>query len=210
MHFIEKVASYYGTYQVSDNDEALLKTASEDGVSKDDLVAFHNLTQGNMFTGENLIQLEKEAEESDSRLIQFGFAVDDYVAGNLDDEGLMKVAYDMGLDEEDVQFVLGQVGIQMEEAGLIQKEASAGLDEELLDKVASAVQFLIENDINPELAFTIAANTDEEGYPVDEKTASLMGELGEEALDKIAEALDMVGGEVTPEVARAVIAVLNS
>jgi len=208
MNLIEKVASYYNTYKVSNADESLLKTASVDGIGKDDLIAFHNLTEANMFTGENLIELQKEAEESESKIIQLGFTIDKVINGELPEDEIQKTASALGMDEEDVGFITAHIQRQMEEAGIVEKTASY-LDAELIDKVASAAQLLIENNIDPIEAFTVAANTDEEGYPVDEKTAYAMNQYADAELDKIAEAVDMVGGAITPEVAETLLSLLE-
>jgi len=123
MKFIEKTASYYETYLRADAKDGLLKTAAVDGVSYGDLIAFHNLTQGNMFTGRNLIKLAEEDMKT-SKLVQLGEAIDRLNNQEITKQDLYKIASDLGMDAEDVDFVLDQIEKQAEEALGVNKEAS--------------------------------------------------------------------------------------
>ena len=198
MNFIEKVASYLETYAVSENKESLLKTAGEEGVCADDLVAFHNLTKGNVFTGENLIQTDTAPEESESKLIQLGLTIDKVASENGDMDEVIKKAEILGLDTEDVAFVYASLQKQAEEAGIIPTEPKND------ENVEKGVQILKEAGLNPVAAVEIALNVDEEGNPTDEKVASMIQELTTEEIDKIAEAMELIG-EITPEKAQQII-----
>lgn len=201
MAFIEKVASYYGTYLSSDNTEGLLKTASEEGVSKDDLIAYHNLTEGNIFTGDNIIQIEGDPENSDSKLIQLGLTIDKVASEGLDENLILEKAAELQMDSTDVGFIVANIQKQAAEAGVVEPDQ----DPELVEKVASSMKYLLNNGIDPIQAYEMYLNVDEEGNFTDEKVASLAQQYTEEDFDKIAEAIEMIGREFDDEVASIVL-----
>ena len=205
MRFIEKVAGYLDSYVAADNKDGVIKVAQEDGVSPDDLVAYHNLTEGNIFTGENLIQTQVDPEVSDSKLIQLGFTIDKVASENLPVETILEKAAELGMDDEDVGFVMAHLRRQMQEAGLAQES----VDSETKEKVAQAITLLRNAGVDPKEGFEIALNVDENGNIADEKVASVMAKYNEAQLDKIAEAIELIGGEITPEVAREILVQLQ-
>jgi len=192
MSFIEKVASYFQTYENSSTKEGLLKIAAEDGVTADDLVAFHNLVYGNIFTGKNL--LKTASENPESKIIAIGMAFDKVASGEMTPEEVVAYANELGMTKEDVDFIYAQIEKQAEEAGIIEPEANE-YDEDLTDKVAEAMDYLDANGIDPISGLIIAANVNEEGLIADEKVAEEAVEAGftEEDLTKIAEVVDFLG-----------------
>ena len=205
MKFIEKVAGYLDSYVVADNKDGVIKVAQEDGVSPDDLIAYHNLTQGNIFTGENIIQTKTEPEQSDSKLIQLGFTIDKVAQENLPIETIFDKGAELGMDEEDVAFVMDNLRRQMQEAGLAEPQ----VDEETKEKVAQAISILRNGGIDPKEGFEIALNVDENGHFIDEKVASIASKYNDAQFEKIAEAVELLGGEITPEIAREILAQLQ-
>ena len=203
MKFMEKVASYLDTYTSSEAKESLLKVASEDGVTTDDLVAYHNLTEGNIFTGENLIAIETDPDKSSSKLIQLGNTIDKVASEGLDQSLIYKTAEELGLDNEDVAFYLTALQKQAEEAGLAPTEHKAS------ENVVNAITLLKEAGLDPVEAITAAINVDEEGNVADEKVAAIIANYTESDLDKIAEAMDMIG-EITPAVAEEILGLANA
>jgi len=192
MSFIEKVASYFQTYENSSAKEGLLKIAAEDGVTADDLVAYHNLVYGNIFTGKNL--LKTASENPESKIIAIGMAFDKVASGEMTPEEVVAYANELGMTKEDVDFIYAQIEKQAQEAGVIEPEANEN-DEELIDKVAEAMDFLDANGIDPLSGLIIAANVNEEGLIADEKVAEDAVEAGftEEDLTKIAEVVEFLG-----------------
>ena len=203
MKFMEKVASYLDAYTTSDAKDSLLKVASEDGVTTDDLIAYHNLTEGNIFTGENLIAIETDPEQSESKLIQLGNTIDKVAAEGLDESLIYKTAEELGFDNEDVAFYLASLQKQAEEAGLAPQANAPS------ENVVNAVNLLKEAGLDPVEAITVALNVDEEGNVTDEKVAAVIANYTEEDLDKIAEAMEMIG-EVTPAVAEEILGLANA
>ena len=203
MKFMEKVASYLDTYTSSEAKESLLKVASEDGVTTDDLVAYHNLTEGNIFTGENLIAIETDPDKSSSKLIQLGNTIDKVASEGLDQSLIYKTAEELGFDNEDVAFYLTALQKQAEEAGL------APAEHQVSENVANAITLLKEAGLDPVEAITAAINVDEEGNVADEKVAAIIANYTEGDLDKIAEAMDMIG-EITPAVAEEILGLANA
>jgi len=192
MSFIEKVASYFQTYENSSAKEGLLKIAAEDGVTADDLVAYHNLVYGNIFTGKNL--LKTASENPESKIIAIGTAFDKVASGEMTPEEVVAYANELGMTKEDVDFIYAQIEKQAQEAGVIESESNEN-DEELTDKVAEAMDFLDANGIDPISGLIIAANVNEEGLIADEKVAEEAVEAGftEEDLTKIAEVVEFLG-----------------
>ena len=203
MKFMEKVASYLEAYTASEAKDSLLKVASEDGVTTDDLIAYHNLTEGNIFTGENLIAIESNPEESTSKLIQLGNTIDKVASEGLDESIIFKTAEELGLDNEDVAFYLTALQKQAEEAGLAPQANAPS------ENVVNAVNLLKEAGLDPVEAITVALNVDEDGNVSDEKVAAVIANYTDEDLDKIAEAMEMIG-EITPAVAEEILGLANA
>jgi len=196
MKFLEKVAGYVESYNTVNNKEGLIKVATEDGVTPDDLVAYHNLMYGNMFTGEGLI---KTAGENGS-LVALGTMIDKVIKEEMEMGDLYKEAQALGMDEEDVDAVLNVIEKQAMEAGVINEPVEVTFNENTpLNKVAEAMDYLEANGINPVDAITIAANVTPEGN-IDEKIAEEIVAVGYtgEHMEKIAEAIAYMGG-LTPE-----------
>jgi len=187
MRFLEKVASYANAYINSDNKETLIKTAAVDGVTPDDMIAYHNLTEGNIFTGENIIKIAGAPEESESPIIRFGFELDKLASGEATEDEVIQAGLEMGLDMEDMQTIFAHLQKQA-------AEAFGDPAEERFEKVAEALDYLAQNGIDPAAAIDIVLNTDEEGNVVDEKVAAYANALSDEDLVKIAEAIDYMGG----------------
>jgi len=205
MKFIPKVASYLDAYTNADNKEGILKVASEEGVTSDDLVAYHNLTEGNIFTGENIIQIEGDASKSESPLIQLGFTIDKVASEGLDESIIFETAKNLGMDDEDVAFVISQLQKQAEEAGIVENKET----NEEQEKIANAITMLKEAGLDPKEAIEIALNVDEEGNFTDEKVAEAAAKYTEEDFDKIAEAMEMIG-EITPEKASLILELIEA
>jgi len=206
MKHIEKVANYFEAYTTSGNKDAMIKIASEDGVTPDELVAFHNLTQGNVFTGENLIKVA--SDNPDSKIIALGMAFDK-LASEEDftvDDLYAYAENELGMDREDVDFVYSNLEKQAEAAGIVDdnngnnndNEANQNSDipEELVEKIAEAMDYLDEAGINPIDGLFIGANLGEDNLIADEKIASEAAEAGFEVedLQKIAEVAEYLGG----------------
>ena len=203
MKFIGKVDSYLNTYVTADNKDGILKVAAEDNVTSDDLVAYHNLTQANIFTGENLLKVAN-VENSDSKLVQLGLTIDKVNTENLDESVILKTAEELGLDQEDVNFVLDNLQRQAIEAGIVETNPEFEKQAEEFDKVANAVILLKQAGLDPKAAIELALNIDENGQATDEKVAAELTQLSEADLDKIAEAMEEIG-EVTPSKAKMIL-----
>jgi len=187
MRFLEKVAAYADAYVNSDNKDTLIKTAAVDGVTPDDMIAFHNLMEGNIFTGENIIKIAGAPEESQSPIIRFGFELDKLASGETTEEEVIQRGLEMGLDMEDIQTIYATLQKQA-------AEAFGDPSEERFEKVAEALDYLAQNGIDPIAAIDVVLNTDEEGNVIDEKVAAYANALSDEELAKIAEAIDYMGG----------------
>jgi len=187
MRFLEKVAAYADAYINSDNKDTLVKTAAVDGVTPDDMIAFHNLMEGNIFTGENIIKIAGAPEESQSPIIRFGFELDKLASGEATEEEVIQRGLEMGLDMEDIQTIYATLQKQA-------AEAFGDPSEERFEKVAEALDYLAQNGIDPIAAIDVVLNTDEEGNVIDEKVAAYANALSDEELAKIAEAIDYMGG----------------
>jgi hypothetical protein len=208
MQFIEKVASYFETYTTSNVKDGVVKVASEDGVSPDELVAFHNLVHGNIFTGENLIKTA--SEEPDSKIIALGLMFDKLASEeNITIDDIYAYAdSELGMDEEDVDFVYVNIEKQAEEAGLLDNQNAEENTDELVDKIAEAMTYLADNGIEPVDGLFIGANLAEDNLIADEKVAEEAAEAGfePEDLQKIAEAVEFIGkvDEEVLEIAHAI------
>ena len=206
MRFMDKVASYLDAYATGENKDGILKTAAEDNVSADDLVAYHNLTEGNIFTGKNIIETGNNPAESDSKIIQLGFTIDKVASEGLDENIIYQTAATLGMDDEDVAFLYGNIQKQAEEAGVAPQ---ASVDDETANRIGAAINLLKEAGLNPQPAIELALNVNEDGQFTDEKIAEEAAQLTEEDFDKIAEAMEMIG-EITPEVADMIISLSNN
>ena len=206
MRFINKVDSYLSTYVTADNKDGILKVAAEDNVTSDDLVAYHNLVEGNIFTGENLLKVAN-AENSDSKLVQLGLTIDKVNAEGLDDSIILKTASELGLDQEDVNFVVENLQRQAIEAGVVEANPEFEKQAEDFGQVADAVIMLKQAGLNPKAAIELALNIDENGQPTNEKVASEMSYLSETDFDKIAEAMEVLG-EITPNKAKMILEII--
>lgn len=203
MRFIDKVDSYLNTYVTADNKEGILKVAAEDNVTSDDLVAYHNLVEGNIFTGENLLKVAN-VENSDSKLVQLGLTIDKVATEGLDDSIILKTAEELGLDQEDVAFVIDNLQRQAIEAGVVETNPEFEKQAEEFEQIADAVTLLKQAGLNPKAAIELALNIDENGQPLDEKVAAELTQLSENDLDKIATAMEVIG-EITPNKARMIL-----
>lgn len=203
MRFISKVDSYLNTYVTADNKDGILKVAAEDNVTSDDLVAYHNLIQANMFTGENLLKVAN-IENSDSKLVQLGLTIDKVNAENLDESIILKTAEELGLDQEDVNFVIENLQRQAREAGIVDTNPQFEKEAEDFSQVSNAVIILKQAGLDPKAAIELALNVDENGQTTDEKVAAELTQLSEADLDKIAEAMGELG-EMTPSKAKMVL-----
>ena len=203
MRFIDKVDSYLNTYVTADNKEGILKVAAEDNVTSDDLVAYHNLVEGNIFTGENLLKVAN-AENSDSKLVQLGLTIDKVATEGLDDSIILKTAEELGMDREDVAFVIDSLQRQAIEAGVVETNPEFEKQAEDFGQIADAVILLKQAGLNPKAAIELALNIDENGQPLDEKVAAELTQLSEDDLDKIATAMEVIG-EITPNKARMIL-----
>ena len=203
MRFISKVDSYLNTYVTADNKDGILKVAAEDNVTSDDLVAYHNLIQANMFTGENLLKVAN-IENSDSKLVQLGLTIDKVNAENLDESIILKTAEELGLDQEDVNFVIENLQRQAREAGIVDTNPQFEKEAEDFSQVSNAVIILKQAGLDPKAAIELALNIDENGQTTDEKVAAELTQLSEADLDKIAEAMGELG-EMTPSKAKMVL-----
>jgi len=188
MRFLEKVAGYIESYNNVDNKEGIIKVAAEENVTPDDMVAYHNLFFGNMFTGEGLVK----TASSNGNLVALGNMIDKVINDHMEFGDLYKEAAALGMDSEDVDTVLNSIEKQAMEAGIIANEET---DEMLLSKVAEAMDYMESNGIDPMDALIIASNVTPEG-DLDEKIASeavAMGYNGNH-MDIIAESLSYIGG----------------
>jgi len=189
MKFLNKVAGYIESYNNVENKEGIVKIASEDGVTPDDLVAYHNLAYGNMFTGENLVK----TASNNGNLIALGSMVDRVINDQMELGDLYKEAAALGMDNEDVDIVLDSIEKQAMEAGIIDIQNNE--EQSNLDKIAEAMDYLDVNGIDPMDAVTIASSVTPSG-DLDEKVANEIVAAGYngEHLDKIAEAISYIGG----------------
>jgi len=190
MKFIEKVAGYFTAYTSSSAKEGIMKVAEEDGVTPDDIAAFHNLTEGNIFTGRNIIKVA--SEEPNSKLMALGMALDK-LATEEDFTFNDVYAYaeqELDMDKEDVDFVVETLDKQAEEAGMIENET-----DDIVEKVATAMDLLESNGIHPIDGLFIGATLGEDNLIADEKVAEEAAENGfePEDLQKVAEAVSIIG-----------------
>jgi len=191
MKFIEKVAGYFTAYTSSSAKEGIMKVAEEDGVTPDDIAAFHNLTEGNIFTGRNIVKVA--SEEPNSKLMALGMALDK-LATEEDftfDDVYAYAEQELDMDREDVDFVVETLNKQAEEAGLMENET-----DDVAEKIATAMDLLESNGIHPIDGLFIGATLGEDNLIVDEKVAEEAAENGfePEDLQKIAEAVSIIGG----------------
>jgi hypothetical protein len=185
MTFFKKVASFGQTVEASVNVESIVKVAGESGISRNDLIVHHNLTQGNVFTGANLVKVAED--EADSVLLVAVSAYEKLASDEINAYQAMAIITDAGLTAEDFNEV----------ADLIDKQASdaAGItaDDDVWEKIAEAHDFLSEAGLDPvsSLEFATEFSAAESEYEQD-KVASEFDGLDEESIDKIAEAFDFL------------------
>ena len=182
MAFFKQVDSFAQALNANENADSIIKVASENGVSRNDLIVHHNLTEGNAFTGENLIKVAED--EPESPLLVAVSAYEKLASGEIDEDGAYGMISQAGLDEEDFNIVADLIEKQAEEAGVMATE-------DVWEKVAEAHDYLSSFGLDPvnsiEFAENFAAAPDEE---TQDKVASAYDGLDEEAIDKIAEAYD--------------------
>lgn len=210
MNFLEKVASFADQYSnTAEGEEGiLLKVASDMDVRYEDMVALHNIVDANVFTGEGVVKIAEEAEPS--RLAMVGDLWEKIANEEIGEEGMLLAAEEIGMDSEEIAFVLDALDKQAEEAGLYAdedgKEAVAGegegegeeagitADDATWEKIAEAHTFLADADIDVMAALDFAVDMSEaEDEEAGEKVASEYGDLDDEMMDKIAEAVEFLG-----------------
>lgn len=192
MEFLEKVAAFADQLTSAENEqeqEALLKVASDMDVGYEDVVAFHNILEGNIFTGENLVKVAEEIEPS--RIAYVGDLWEKLATGEVGPEAVEVYSEELGLSPEETVFILDQLDKKAEEAGLFAEPADQFIDEVAIEKVAEAYEYLAESGIDPMAAMDFAvemlnAENEEEG----EKIASEYEGLDDETLDKVAEVVE--------------------
>lgn len=194
MEFLTKVAKFADDYnEAADGTEGdLLKVASNNDVSFADIVALHNVTSANIFTGENLVKLAADMEPS--RIAAVGELWEKIAADEIGDEGIRAFADGIDLDDSEIQYILEAIDKQAEEAGVFD-ESEIHADQETWDKIAEAHDFLVAADIDPveALAFADAyMNAEEAEEGAGEKVAAEYSDIDQESFDKIAEAFDFL------------------
>ena len=182
MAFFKQVDSFAQALDASENTDSIVKVASENGVSRNDLIVHHNLTQGNVFTGENLIKVAED--EAESPLLVAVAAYEKLASGEIGEDDAYGMITQAGLDEDDFNTVADLIDKQASEAGVVATE-------DVWEKIAEAHDFLTAADIDPVVALEFAseytAAPDEE---TQDKVASSFDGLDEESIDKIAEAFE--------------------
>jgi len=180
MTFFQKVASFGQAVQASEDVESIVKVAAESDVSRNDLIVLHNLTVGNVYTGEDIVKVAED--EADSILLVAVSAYEKVASGEIDEAQAISMVEEAGLVADDLYDVAGLIDKQASEAGVV-------ADQDVWEKVAEAHEFLVEAGLDPvasmEFAETYSAAEDGEAQ---DKVASEFDGLDEESFDKIAEA----------------------
>ncbi len=195
MNFLIKVAEFADQYaNVSPEEEAgFLKVASDMEVGFADMAALHNVTSANVFTGEGIVKIAEDAEPS--RIALVGDLWEGLVNEQLGTETIKIASDQIGLDPEEISFLLDHLDKQAEEAGILGGEDEVMADDETWEKIAEAHKYLSDANIEimPALDFAsdmIAAEDDEAG----EKVAAEYSDLDDDTFDKIAEAIEYLSG----------------
>jgi len=181
MTFYDRVESFAMASDAAADFDGLVKVAEDSGVTVNDLIVHHNLTQGNLFTGENLIKIAEEIEPS--ALLGAVNVFEKMASDNYSDEDAMAELASYGLEVEDYEKVAEALNGQMEEIALDRD----------LDKVAEAHAFLEENGIDPVSAITLITDLNNIGSPEEgEKIASEYSDLDADMEDKLAQVQDFL------------------
>jgi hypothetical protein len=182
MTFFDKVASFGQTVQASTDVEGIVKVASDEGISRNDLIVHHNLLNGNVFTGENLIKVA--SDEPESALLVAVSAYEKLASDEINEDQAFAMIDEAGLTAEDFDQVADLIDKQASDAGVV-------ADEDVWEKIAEAHDFLIEAELDPVASLVFASEfSSAETEDAQDKVASEYDDLSEEAFDKIAEAVD--------------------
>jgi hypothetical protein len=189
MTLFNQILSFGQAVQASEDVDSIVKVASENGVTRNDLIVMHNLTEGNVYTGENLIKIAEDEEPS--VLLDAVTAYEQLASGSIDEEQAYDMIKEAGLEVEDYNSVAECIVKQAEEAGLT---GGVTAEDAVWEKVAEVYDYLNEAGIDPvagiEFAEEFTAAEDEEAQ---DKVASEFDGLDEESIDKIAEAFEYLG-----------------
>ena len=184
MAFFKTVASFAGNVEASTDVESIIKEASESGVSRNDIIVHHNLTEGNVFTGENLVKIAEDEEPS--ILLVAVEAYEKLASGEIDDEVAMGMITEVGLVPEDFNDIADLIDKQASEAGVVASEA-------VWEKIAEAHDYLVAADLDPVTALEFASEySAADSEEAQDKVASEFEGLDDESLDKIAEVVEFL------------------
>ena len=194
MNFLEKVASFADQYTntTETEDGVLFKVAADMDVTYADMVALHNITNANVFTGEGLEKIAEDAEPS--RIAMVGDLWEKIASGEIGEEGIVMAAGEIPLEDDEIGFILTQLDKQAEEAGIEGFEAEeAGIiaDDETWEKIAEVHEYLEDAGLDAMSALDFAVDMmNAEDDEASEKVAAEYEDIEDEAFDKIAEAID--------------------
>ncbi len=184
MTFFTKVASFALAVKATEEVESIIKVAAENEISRNDLIVYHNLTEGNVFTGENLVKIAED--EPQSALLVAVETYEKLAAENINEDQAMALITNAGLAAEDFNAVADLIVKQASEAGVVASE-------EVWEKVAEVHEFLSEAGLDPvtSMDFAESFSAADSEYAQD-KVASEFDDLDEESIDKIAEAFEFL------------------
>ena len=179
-------------------EDTIEKVAAENDVTQNDIIVHHNLTQANLYTGENVVTLAENG--GDSKLFAGVNIIEKVASDEMDMDSALVAAEEVGLSADDLDVIDAHLSAQAEQAGVLAKTASDadfGDEKEVIasddvwEKIAEAHEFLAAAGIDPvaamELGETLAqAETEEEA----EKVASEYSDLDDSVAEKVAEALE--------------------
>ena len=191
MTYFDRVKSFTGTVNASENAESIVKVAEENGILRNDMIVYHNLTAGNIFTGENLIKVAED--EAESPLLVAVEVYQDLSSGNIDENKASEMIKSAGLENEDFNSVADAIEKQAEDAGIFDNQGIIA-DQDVWEKIAEAHEYLVAADINPVTAIQFASEFQSaDSEDAQEKVASSFEGLDDDVIDKIAEVVDFLG-----------------
>jgi len=193
----EQIAAFAAAAQASNDPDTIVKVAAESDVTRNDLIVHHNLTEGNIFTGEGIVKVAED--EAPSALLSAVDVYEKLATDQIDESQAMEMLKEAGLTADDFNIVADLLDKQAAEAGLVPDDAGdktasdAGpeAEEAAWEKIAEAYEFLDQAGLDPvaslEFAEQLAAA---ESDTEQEKVASEWDGIDEESIDKIAQVVD--------------------
>jgi len=196
----EQIAAFAAAAQASNDPDTIVKVAAESDVTRNDLIVHHNLTEGNIFTGEGIVKVAED--EAPSALLSAVDVYEKLATDQIDESQAMEMLKEAGLTADDFNIVADLLDKQAAEAGLVPDDEPAEEDKTASDagpeaeeaaweKIAEAYEFLDQAGLDPvaslEFAEQLAAA---ESDTEQEKVASEWDGVDEESIDKIAQVVE--------------------